>query len=227
LGSLTGGDNLVVPPRISECCRKAFEAGGHWEPRAKEMLLKLYGATLDEAVALLDQAEKQLCGHSQSNLWWSRLHTLRLRVYGLLGELGDSAAMSLSLRKFAPDIGIYTNFTSALRISRNDDFRKLRAIRYFLSANRWHFRFTKSMERTKDPLSTLLPDTMDKALVAFRQIWKKHEPSEGYESLLANDPSSPKPDWRGKLDEHRFETAICRLAFDYGLEHFKAKEAPS
>jgi hypothetical protein len=208
---------MTVPPRISECCRKAFESGDKWKDEAKRLLLQVYGSTLDEAVALLDQGERQLSGYSQSNLWWSRLHTLRLRVYGLLDELGEAAAMSLSLRKFAPDIGIYSNFTNSLRIARHDDFRKLRAIRYFLDANKWHFRFAGGMRDSLKigPMSSLLPDSMSKAKSAFEELWKKHITEEklieiGAMNVENYDAKTPR-------DKFRFECAILRLAQDFQI----------
>ncbi|MFM7921399.1 MAG: hypothetical protein ACKPJJ_14350, partial [Planctomycetaceae bacterium] len=98
---------------------------------ARQNLLRLYGATLDEAVSLLDQAEKLLRGNSQSALWWIRLYTLRLRVYGLLGPLEELGETCLIRRKYSVDQGIHENFINALRIAGADESQKLRAIRYF------------------------------------------------------------------------------------------------
>jgi hypothetical protein len=136
---------VAVPARIAECLRKVApktvsseRIDNSWIQRARPLLLSLYTSVLDEAVALLDQAEYELSGHSQSSLWWSRLHTLRLRVYGLLEPLNDSAMDCLIVRKRSADQGIFESFNNAFRIARNDPFRKFRTLKYFFKADEWH-----------------------------------------------------------------------------------------
>ncbi len=188
---------VLVPPRISECIRKAGtprlkgETEGNetfltygdnkWQHEVEKNLLRLYSGTIDEAVSLLDQAEKGLGGHSQSSLWWCRLHTLKLRVFGLLEPLGKRAFDSLILRKHPADMGIHENFVNALRIASSDHFRKLRVVKYFFEANRWYWKVSGSAdERTK---KTLLPDTYKlaskakKELIAFANQRKQDDPT--------------------------------------------------
>lgn len=145
---------IAVPARIGECLRKSRAGAGDDNAQAErklEISIKtLYGSVLDEAVALLDQAETNLSGNSQSSLWWSRLHTLRLRVYGLLPFLEEAACDSLILRKKSADQGIYESFRNAIRIAGNDSFRKLRVVKYFFQADRWLREFDFGVESRGD-----------------------------------------------------------------------------
>ena len=160
---------IFVPPRIAVCFRKSRTLG-EW----KKLLRQLYSATMDEAIALLDQGERMLIGESQSSLWWNRLHTLRLRAYGMLLPLGEEATTSLLLRKHSPDMGIFDNFSNAFRISTNDNFRKLRAIKYFLDADKWISEFTKDLtgrDSSNKKAKNLLPDSNVAASDALYELF--------------------------------------------------------
>ncbi|MCU0720654.1 MAG: hypothetical protein MUC83_13175, partial [Pirellula sp.] len=175
---------LWVPPRISECFHKSIndakktgDLNANHFKNSKPHLRRLYSATLDEAVALLDQAERQLSGHSQSTLWWSRLHTLRLRIYGALSALGSdytSMTASLCMRKYAPDTGIYNNFVNAYRIARHDDFRKLRTIKYFIEADDWYRTYVNGQEHVdrhkQNPSQSCLPEATGMAHQAYASL---------------------------------------------------------
>lgn len=176
-----------VPARVAECIRKggskrsqattdASATSNSGSPArtlpGDEHLMRLYASTLDEAVALLDQAEKGLCGKSQNALWWSRLYTLRLRVYGLLGPFGEEAESCLIRRKYSSDMGIHENFNNALRIAADDPFRMLRALKYFYDANDWHLGFfrKKTEWNSGSKERTFLPDTFELADIALSEL---------------------------------------------------------
>ncbi len=148
---------ILAPPRISECFRKSYpllatsESSSRvkdrkdekkfqddWVANTQEHLQRVYLSLLDEAVTYLDRAEQNMSGRTQSSLWWSRLSTLRLRVYGMLYLLGEKASECRILRKQPPSQGIVENFRSALRISRDDPFRQMRTLKYFFEAEAWH-----------------------------------------------------------------------------------------
>lgn len=170
---------------------------------ARQNLLRLYGATLDEAVSLLDQAEKLLRGNSQSALWWIRLYTLRLRVYGLLGPLEELGETCLIRRKYSVDQGIHENFINALRIAGADESRKLRAIRYFFEANDWYRGFVDNATRASEAQSPL-PDTLKLARSAVRdleaQLDLRKAPQDslvrsGVDMLRQQFPEALRADW--------------------------------
>jgi hypothetical protein len=179
--------SVLVPPRISECIRKAGTPyPGSLDKQklresARQHLQRLYSSTLDEAVALLDQAEKGLGGSSQSSLWWSRLHTLRLRVFGLLEPLKESADACLIHRKHSADMGIHENFKNALRIASGDVFRQFRVLRYFFDANEWHRKYfndngvSTGQSSNKTKHITLLPDTYRLAQDAAHSLLNNRE----------------------------------------------------
>lgn len=175
-------ETVFVPPRISECLRKgglSHSAADGIPPAAQQNLLRLYGATLDEAVSLLDQAEKLLRGNSQSSLWWIRLYTLRLRVYGMLGPLDKLAETCLIRRKYAFDQGIHENFINSLRIAGADQGRKLRTLRYFFEANQWFEGFADKPE-SKSRDYPLLPDTLQLATAALNDLEKESPATSSY-----------------------------------------------
>ncbi|MCG6157645.1 hypothetical protein [Rubinisphaera margarita] len=129
---------IFIPTRISECIRKSsphkHPSQDAWRENAQRHLRRLYISVLDEATALLDQAELHLSGHSQSSLWWNRLYILRLRIYGLLEPLHNRAGDCLIFRKRSAEQGIFESFRNAVRIARDDPFRQYRAIKYFFEA---------------------------------------------------------------------------------------------
>jgi hypothetical protein len=175
-------ESVFVPPRISECLRKGglnHSASIGIPPAAQQNLLRLYGATLDEAVSLLDQAEKLLRGNSQSSLWWIRLYTLRLRVYGMLGPLDKLAETCLMRRKYAFDQGIHENFINSLRIAGADQGRRLRTLRYFFEANQWFEGFADKPE-SKSRDYPLLPDTLQLATAALNDLEKERPATSSY-----------------------------------------------
>ena len=185
----------TIPPRVYECFRTTKPPGdvadvlqkpdgaGKWINDAQAALRKLYFSILDEAVSQLEIAEKNLGGVSQSNLWWSRLRTLNLRVYGLLEEVNDDAEKSLAFRKQSPDIAIFKNFLSAVQIAGEDKFRQLRALRYFLEANRWYWRFMGNGPATGDEdLSKYLPDSFAVAKNVYQSL--KEELDKPNDDLL-------------------------------------------
>jgi hypothetical protein len=141
---------IAMPARIAACFRRVWPKGlKKGEPLAsdknnwkyiKRYLSDLFIGTLDEAVSLLDQAASNLSGTSQKSLSWSRLHVLRLRIYGLLEtveRMGRKADETLVMRKWAGDAGVYDAFREAFRIAQDDAFRKYRALKYFLRADKW------------------------------------------------------------------------------------------
>lgn len=177
---------VFVPPRISECLRKGGvspSAEGPLPPQSVQNLLRLYGATLDEAVSLLEQGEKLLRGNSQSALWWNRLYTLRLRVYGILDPLQGLAETSLIRRKYSFEQGIHENFLNALRIAGADKFRKLRAIRYFFEANAWYKDFVKEQAGTSEA-QELLPTALEAAHTACDRLDQELEETVDTENSL-------------------------------------------
>lgn len=202
------GQYVFVPPRVSECLRKGGmskhdgDSANCVPAAARQNLLRLYGATLDEAVSLLDEAEKLLRGNSQSALWWIRLYTLRLRVYGLLGPLGALAETCLIRRKYSVDQGIHENFINAIRIAGSDESRQLRAIRYFFEANEWYNGFVSKSAYSPGDQSQL-PDTLLlaraagknlKAQLARRNAYKDSLVRQGLE-LLKQFPAAQVETW--------------------------------
>lgn len=186
----------VLPPSIFEAFRKArpvgldsmtaeeaMDACGRWRQSAQSKLEALMSSVLDEAVRSLEIAEKNLGGSSQSSLWWSRLHTLRLRVYGLLNYIPETAELCIVFRKQSADNGIFRNFLSAKRIAGEDDFRKLRALKYFLHANRWYCRYREpdNYDRhgypnndNKGRLEKFLPESFRQAKELAHELWKSN-----------------------------------------------------
>lgn len=174
----------LMPPKIFEAFRSTRPANfssddsskcQEWVAGAQITLKNMYSSVLDEAVRSLDIAEKSLAGASQSSLWWSRLRTLRLRVYGLLDRLPEDAQYCIVFRKQSADNGIFKNFLAAKRIAGEDDFRRLRALKYFLSANKWYCGY-----RSKDPSSpvdrrTFLPDSIRAANELSFELWNNNK----------------------------------------------------
>jgi hypothetical protein len=181
--SLSGSAKLM-PPKIFEAFRitrpanfdsNSKEQCDDWIKGAQVILKNMYSSVLDEAVRSLEIAEKSIGGASQSSLWWSRLRTLRLRVYGLLDKLPEDARFCIVFRKQSADNGIFKNFLAAKRIAGEDDFRRLRALKYFLSANKWYCGY-----RGKDPSSpvdrlTFLPDSIRAAHDLSVELWDRNE----------------------------------------------------
>lgn len=198
---------VFVPPRVSECLRKGgmsrdqASASDCVPPAARQNLLRLYGATLDEAVSLLDQAETLLRGNSQSALWWIRLYTLRLRVYGLLGPLKEPETC-LIRRKYSFDQGIHENFINAIRIAGADESRQLRAIQYFFEANEWYNSYVQNPTQSPGSQSEL-PDTLMLARSAARnlneQLKRRKAPTDSLVQqgvrMLKQFPAADATDW--------------------------------
>ncbi|MCA8993159.1 MAG: SIR2 family protein [Planctomycetaceae bacterium] len=213
-----------VPPRIAECFRKTakgnevvkvtLETGRHAEkketvigfPLTKSTLASLCVNLLDEAVALLDQAEHGLSGTSQSSLWWSRLHTLRLRVYGLLAKVDDPCDC-LIFRNRSAEQGIFESFHHALRIARRDPFRRYRALKYFFHAEQWHRRFANEGDVAKSHL----PDSYRDAVAAFMEYKVKQD---GLDLDVIKGKRTRKTN-KG-TGTHLLERAIRQLAKDWG-----------
>lgn len=180
----------ILPPNIFEAFRKSrpvgFDSGKksrkEWRERARTELRQLMSAILDEAVRALEIAEKNLGGTSQSSLWWSRLHTLRMRVYGFLRYLPDDAELCIIFRKRSADNGIFKSFLSVKRIAGEDDFRRLRALKYFLRANRWYCRHRapKFFRKNGDPkkvkkLEKFLPKSLAEAKCLASELWEANK----------------------------------------------------
>ncbi|UUO06509.1 SIR2 family protein [Blastopirellula sp. J2-11] len=187
-----------VPARIAECLRKDRKYRTSPEDVTaakgdKDAIIRHYSSLIDEAVALLEQAEECLSGASQSCLWWSRLHTLRLRAYGLLEPLGKRAAESILLRKQSSDQGIYESFQAALRIAQANPIRIFRTIRYFFHANKWHIDFESSSGPgdSTEP-HTRLPDSYSLARSALEQLAIQVDVESNYKYQLAEAQGTPK-----------------------------------
>ncbi len=197
----TDASDKVLPPNIFEALRRSRPVGfdpaskdacERWATDARANLRKVFSAILDEAVRSLEIAEKNLGGSSQSSLWWSRLHTLRMRIYGLLDQLPEDAELCIIFRKQSADNGIFKNFLSAKRIAGEDDFRRLRALKYFLPANRWYCRyrapelFNKEDGTAKGGVAVyekFLPDSVKTAKELALELWTANEGS-GKKDLL-------------------------------------------
>ena len=146
---------------------------------------------------LLSRAEHHLIGRTHSSQWWSRLHSLRLRVYGMLRPLGQSASKSLVFRKTPPDRGIFEAYSQLSRIAMEDKLRRFRAIKYFSDAEAWFRGFLKSkdapmpetLKLAKKDLARLEKDVKKGAglykqainNVRQRKIWKA-DPDDGVNS---------------------------------------------
>lgn len=90
-------------------------------------------ATLDDAWAALEAAEKLLAGTSHSVLWWGRLFTLKLRVFG--AECKDPVATPLSKRqKKDLKATIRELLEKGVRSNPQNAYRRLRLIDYFAKA---------------------------------------------------------------------------------------------
>lgn len=189
----------ILPPNIFEAFRKSRPVGfdsknkgakREWRDKAQAELRQLMSAILDEAVRALEIAEKNLGGASQSSLWWSRLHTLRMRVYGFLRYLPDDAELCIIFRKQSADNGIFKSFLSVKRIAGEDDFRRLRALKYFLRANRWycHHRAHEDFDKNRDPkdsktLEKYLPKSLEEAKGLANELWTANK-EKGKKDLL-------------------------------------------
>lgn len=177
----------LVPPNIFECIRQsvpvsdpsAMDYAEKWRDATQEKLRLQFSAILDEAVRCLDIAETNLGGVAQSSLWWSRLHTLRLRVFGLLQHLGADAEHCIIFRKHSADRGIFNSFVSATRIAAEDDFRRLRALRYFAEANRWYCRHrdpvlaSEIQKGDKKAIEKYLPESVEVARALAKELSSK------------------------------------------------------
>ena len=215
---------VFVPPKISECFRKSLvprlQSGStrllpvnseveRWKHALRNNLLRLYSGTLDEAWSLLEQASAGLCGTSQNSLWWCRYHTLKIRAFAALEPLGVSASESLAFRKESPDLGLHDAFTSAVRISGSDVFRKFRAVKYFFEANQWLAGYTQDFmlqtgradhhQKGKD---TLMPD-------AFRQAVQTLSELTGVVSKFNSAPITVKGE--GADRDFPLQNAVRRL----------------
>ena len=118
--------HAVVPPLISECLRRASDDNDFLM-----QLGTLYSATLDDAWVELDRAGVHLAGASHSSLWWGRLATLRLRVFGLM--LRDRPTI-VNRKEEDREFAIEQTYSKAMRITAFDAYRKLRVIDYFVDA---------------------------------------------------------------------------------------------
>jgi hypothetical protein len=183
----TTPDIKFAPPRIFECISNAkpnpqfvgFET--KWQDVAQDNLRMLFSSVLDEAVRSLEIAERNIGGRTQSSLWWSRLRVLQMRVYGLLAHLGGNAENCIIFRKKSADSGIFECFLSATRTAGEDTFRKYRALRYFLEANRWYSHHVGGSDEIKSYAGEFLPDSFDEAkqlLGALKRSVNKAAPSD-------------------------------------------------
>ncbi|MEM9646542.1 MAG: hypothetical protein AAF989_16235, partial [Planctomycetota bacterium] len=103
----------------------------------------------------------------QSSLWWSRLYSLRLRMYGMLSLLDKQMAANCAIfRKLAPDKCIYDTYLHAMRLAMDDPLRRFRAIEYAASAESWFWNFL-GMDV---PESSPLPDTLQHATKSLRRL---------------------------------------------------------
>ncbi len=242
--ALRDTEAIAVPPRISEIIRKSkpSERVGNdntvrskWAENAHRELVRLYKSVLDEAVALLDLAEHNLSGHSQSSLWWSRLHTLRLRAYGLLPPLGDAASDSLLLRKTSAEQGIFESHRNALRIARSDPFRRLRTAKYFFDAD-WWLRGHESKPDLLEPGSqnvpaTRLPESYKDSFDTLFSLYDKPHPQLTWppelKELLRNpeelDRRAALPEL-GEEEDGSLQTAIAVTIFELRKRDWQFKK---
>jgi hypothetical protein len=224
--SLAIPGSFAVPPRIAECLRKSAPSASvsaqestsnSWATRARVSLARLYKSVLDEAVSLLDQAEHNLSGHSQSSLWWSRLHNLRLMAYGALSPIGDAAADCLLLRKTSPEQGIFESHRSALRIARNDPIRRLRAAKYFLEADRWLRHYEGGNQA-----STRLPDSYADAIDTLFSLYIDRQVSPSVKELYNTGVCSTEPSGVG-LDlnlDYLHQLSVVRVITTMQVDEF-------
>jgi hypothetical protein len=119
----------VWPAMISECMRYARDTKA-----CAERLVTIHNAALDDAWIELDRAERCLSGESHSTLWWGRLTTLRLRIYGALK--GDIPRMrsAMVFRKERGDEPIAQWCERALRVTSFDVYRRARVVDYYCDA---------------------------------------------------------------------------------------------
>ncbi|MEM9703547.1 MAG: hypothetical protein AAF907_14005, partial [Planctomycetota bacterium] len=175
---------VFLPPRIAECLRKSIRT----EDRRGNRLTSLFLSLLDEAAVLLDQAESDLAECSQSTLWWSRVHLLRLRIYGMLDRLGGRARECAIFRGRSPDMGIFESFRQALQVSADDPIRRFRAVKYFLEAEHWYREYS-GFQGAGSPL----PNSRRNCEAAFEEIceqvdFAKWEDVDGEESSPRDYP---------------------------------------
>ncbi|MEM9079734.1 MAG: SIR2 family protein [Verrucomicrobiota bacterium] len=113
-------------------------------------------AHIDEAWNMIEAAEESLTGSSHSAFWWFRANLIKLSVYALLGRLSlreneirlraplsrirlheNTVDIHHTLpyrRRLHPPTVIIDALRESLSMSQDDDFRKIRAIQYFLQA---------------------------------------------------------------------------------------------
>ncbi len=153
--------------RVSSCFAKGWVDSECDSARVASALQSLAIGLIDEAEIQLERGEKGLIGASQSSLWWSRLYSLRLRLYTMLAELpGELAVSSSAFRKQPPDKAVYEAFLNAARSAADDPLRQYRAVTYFAAAEKWLWEFFKMEDQTKSPL----PDTLKKAAELYRDL---------------------------------------------------------
>lgn len=100
-------------------------------------LARILTATLDDAWVQLDYAEQALAGLSQSNLWWGRLASMKLRAFGyqVCNNDFDLHIQMLAYRhRKANPQSLWSVFESAFLNNRNCLYRQLRLIRYMADA---------------------------------------------------------------------------------------------
>lgn len=140
------------------------------EPKLRERLARVskqFFAALDDTVAHLDYAEDTLAGIGHSNLWWGRCLSLRLRVYSVLpshkvsSKLGiDNYEPLLFRKRTQHDAEVRELFRRLLNTTVHDNYRRLRALDYFIRALQERHADADFTIRKSD--LTLASETVDK-----------------------------------------------------------------